>query len=264
MAFGKFFFGGIQAFRMWLYDRVPFALTLCNVSSLRGWAALLTLLHTLWSLLLTPAWEAGSPYADLLPYPGSGLSMAFLGLKRASPWSHFSIHLMDTPVALLTLKADYVSASAPTDDHPGNSRAWALCNLPHWPPFISPCMPQQLLFVFSLFLSFFVLRKISPELTSATNPLLFAEEDWPWANICVYLPLLLYVGHLPQHSLIRCAMSAPGIRIGKPRATEVEHENLTTAPQGQPWLFLILNCYYECWIVLQFHLPQQTFLDHLT
>ena len=26
---------------------------------------------------------------------------------------------------------------------------------------------------------FFFLRKISPELTSATNPPLFAEEDWP-------------------------------------------------------------------------------------
>ena len=26
---------------------------------------------------------------------------------------------------------------------------------------------------------FFSLRKISPELTSATNPPLFAEEDWP-------------------------------------------------------------------------------------
>src|SRR3712207_3496904 len=27
--------------------------------------------------------------------------------------------------------------------------------------------------------SFFFLRKISPELTSAANPPLFAEEDWP-------------------------------------------------------------------------------------
>ena len=30
--------------------------------------------------------------------------------------------------------------------------------------------------------SFFFLRKISPELTVA-NPSLFAEDDWPWANI---------------------------------------------------------------------------------
>ena len=34
------------------------------------------------------------------------------------------------------------------------------------------------------------LRKISPELTSATNPPLFAEEDRPWANIRAHLPLL--------------------------------------------------------------------------
>ena len=32
---------------------------------------------------------------------------------------------------------------------------------------------------FSLAFFGFVLRKISPELTSAVNPPLFAEEDWP-------------------------------------------------------------------------------------
>ena len=31
----------------------------------------------------------------------------------------------------------------------------------------------------TLFTLFFSLRKISPELTSAANPPLFAEEDWP-------------------------------------------------------------------------------------
>ena len=36
---------------------------------------------------------------------------------------------------------------------------------------------------------FFFLRKISPELTTASPPL-FAEEAWPWANICAHLPLL--------------------------------------------------------------------------
>ena len=35
---------------------------------------------------------------------------------------------------------------------------------------------------------FFFLRKISPELTAASPPL-FAEEDWPWANIHAHLPL---------------------------------------------------------------------------
>ena len=38
--------------------------------------------------------------------------------------------------------------------------------------------------------NFFFLRKISPELTSAANPPLFAEEDWPWANIHAHFPLL--------------------------------------------------------------------------
>ena len=38
-------------------------------------------------------------------------------------------------------------------------------------------------------LSPYFLRKISPELTTA-NPPLFAEEEWPWANIHAHLPLL--------------------------------------------------------------------------
>ena len=42
------------------------------------------------------------------------------------------------------------------------------------------------------------MRKISPELTTASPPL-FAEEDWPWANIHAHLPLVLYMGRLPQH-----------------------------------------------------------------
>ena len=41
--------------------------------------------------------------------------------------------------------------------------------------------------------SFFFVKKISPELTSDANLLLFAEEDWPWINICAHLPLL-YMG----------------------------------------------------------------------
>ena len=37
---------------------------------------------------------------------------------------------------------------------------------------------------------FFFFRKISPELTSAISPPLFAEENWPGAEICAHLPLL--------------------------------------------------------------------------
>ena len=40
---------------------------------------------------------------------------------------------------------------------------------------------------FCLFVCF--LRKISPELITASPPLI-AEEDWPWANIRAHLPLL--------------------------------------------------------------------------
>ena len=47
-----------------------------------------------------------------------------------------------------------------------------------------------LLIEYFLFLSFFFLRKISPELTSAANLPLFAKEDWPGANICAHPPLL--------------------------------------------------------------------------
>ena len=35
----------------------------------------------------------------------------------------------------------------------------------------------------------YFLRKISPELTSAASPPLFAEEDWPWTS----MPISLYV-----------------------------------------------------------------------
>ena len=44
-------------------------------------------------------------------------------------------------------------------------------------------------FWYADFLFFFNLRKISPELTTANSPL-FAEEDWPWANMGAHLPLL--------------------------------------------------------------------------
>ena len=60
----------------------------------------------------------------------------------------------------------------------------------------SPCLsmlnfrpPTHSLACPQIFFFFFFVRKISPELTSA-NPPLFAEEDWPWANIRAHLPLL--------------------------------------------------------------------------
>ena len=41
----------------------------------------------------------------------------------------------------------------------------------------------------SLHILFIYLRKIGPELTSTANPPLFAEEDWPLANIYAHPPL---------------------------------------------------------------------------
>ena len=49
------------------------------------------------------------------------------------------------------------------------------------------CVQVNYLFTY---LFIFLLRKISPELTSATNSPLFAEEGWPWANIHAHLPPL--------------------------------------------------------------------------
>ena len=88
--------------------------------------------------------------------------------------------------------------------------------------------------------SFFFLRKISPELTSAANPPFFAEEDWPWANIRAHLPPLYMWDTYHSMACQVIAMSAPGIRTGEPRAAEAGCLHLTTVPPGQPHS-LILN-----------------------
>ena len=86
---------------------------------------------------------------------------------------------------------------------------------------------------------FFFLRKISPELTPVANPPLFAEEDWPRANICVHLPLL-YMWDA-YHST-GGAISAPGIQTGKPQVAKAELMHLTTAPPGQlPWSITLMK-----------------------
>ena len=50
------------------------------------------------------------------------------------------------------------------------------------------------------------LRKMSPELTAA-NPPLFAEEDWPWANICAHLPLLYMWDAATAYLLEECLVT---------------------------------------------------------
>ena len=88
---------------------------------------------------------------------------------------------------------------------------------------------------FFLFLNFFFfLRKISPELT-ATNPPLFAEEDWPWANIHAHLPLLFMCGMPTTAWRAKQCYVRTGIGTGEPQDAEVEHVNLTTAPPGRSW-----------------------------
>ena len=49
---------------------------------------------------------------------------------------------------------------------------------------VCACVHSSTLTIYALYglgviYNFFFLRKISPELTSAANPPLFAEEDWP-------------------------------------------------------------------------------------
>ena len=85
----------------------------------------------------------------------------------------------------------------------------------------------------SLFL-FVFLRKISLELTSAANPPVFAEEDWPWANIRAHL-LICYMWDA-CHSMAwqEVHRSAPGIRTSEPRAAKVKCVNLTAAPLVRP------------------------------
>ena len=86
------------------------------------------------------------------------------------------------------------------------------------------------------------LRKISPELTYAINLLPFAEEDWPWANICAHLPLL-YVWDT-CHSVawwVVCG-SVPRIWTCEALAAKAKCVNLTAMPQGQsPSYFKFLH-----------------------
>ena len=84
----------------------------------------------------------------------------------------------------------------------------------------------------------FLLRKISPELTSAANLPLFTEEDWPWANIHAHLPLLYIWDAYHSMACQAGAMSAPRIWTSETRAAEVQRVHLTAAPPGRPLIRL--------------------------
>ena len=81
----------------------------------------------------------------------------------------------------------------------------------------------------------FFLRKISPELTTADPPL-FAEEDWPWANIHARLPLLyMWDAYGNSMAFARgghvCTRDLNWRILGRWEAKRV---NLTAVPLGWP------------------------------
>ena len=78
------------------------------------------------------------------------------------------------------------------------------------------------------------MRKISPEITSAANPPLFAKQDWPWANIRAHLPVLYMWDAYHSMACQAVCSSASGIWTSKPPATEAEHVKWTAVPLGGP------------------------------
>ena len=110
----------------------------------------------------------------------------------------------------------------------------------HW-------MKMYFVFVFKLFIYLFILRKISPELTSASNPPLFAEVDWPWANIRAHLPLLYMWDACHSMAWWAVHRSTPKIRTSQCRATKAEHGQSTSAPLGRSLKIYFLTVTIE-WI----------------
>ena len=86
------------------------------------------------------------------------------------------------------------------------------------------------------------MRKITPELTSATNPPPFAEEDWPWAHICAHIPLLYIWDACHSMAWWVVCRSTPGIQTCEPQAAKAECANLTTTLPA--WLHVILFLLY--------------------
>ena len=64
--------------------------------------------------------------------------------------------------------------------------------------------------------------------------LIFAEEDWPWVNICAHLPLLFIWDAATARLDKRCVSVHPGSDPANPQAAEVEHTHLATAQLGCP------------------------------
>ena len=87
----------------------------------------------------------------------------------------------------------------------------------HYLLFILLLLPAFFEFFCYLFSKlFFFLRKINPEVTSTANPPLFAEEDWPWANIHAHLPLLYIWDAYHSMACQAVCRSAPRSGTGEP------------------------------------------------
>ena len=91
---------------------------------------------------------------------------------------HFARIWLTSPLKYHLLRKTFADVSSPPA---------VLCPLSSSISFIFIFLNSTYHFLFLLFFVFFW-RKISPRLTTA-NPPLFAEEDWPWANIHAHLPL---------------------------------------------------------------------------
>ena len=80
---------------------------------------------------------------------------------------------------------------------------------------------------------------ISPELTTA-NPPLYAEEDWPWANIHARLSLLyMWDAYHSMASAKWCHVHTRDQNQWALRHRELEHVHLTAGPPGQPWFQIL-------------------------
>ena len=84
-------------------------------------------------------------------------------------------------------------------------------------------------------LFFIFLRKISPELTCAANPPLFAEEDWPLANIRAHLPLLYALNTYHSMAFAKwCHVPSRDLNWRTAGCQEAECVHLTAVPPGRP------------------------------
>ena len=100
-----------------------------------------------------------------------------------------------------------------------------------FPPFGNKFSPSGTIF---LFIYLFILRKSSPELTSASNLSLFAEEDSPWANICAHHPLIYMWDTCHSMAWQALGRSTPGIRTSDPQARSGASELNCCAPDWPP------------------------------